>query len=332
MAPPRTESPSRTGGKAGPSCPPLHNVETSFGARTAASCIRSITRRRNSGRVYGRYTCQKITNFGLEPKHSKINTWQASGFEREKYFGEVGPSYVSDLRRKRPEELALSPRTMVSEAILERDEWWDVDPRSNRFMSKVVPVPGSKGAPKIDKRKLPKAYVPDPVESERAYRGIGRKESTHCVGDDIFGRSRMRSTTPWKGGCALITVQATCGPIEPCARAHQSRWTGRTWRILRSRCGLYQNSPRSKHQNATIVPYFTRARAQDRDDFLVPSAPSRGRPRPCVRCLATLVCVCTTLKDHPIRRYKSVVRGEFKSRVGRAHFKHTNQVAAEVDE
>ena len=159
-----------------------------------------------------------ITNFGLEPKHSKINTWQASGFERSKYFGEVGPSYVSDLRRKRPEELALSPRTMVSEAILERDEWWDVDPRSNRFMSKVVPVPGSKGAPKIDK-KLPKAYVPDPVESERAYRGIGRKESTHCVGDDIFRVSReMRSTTPWKSGCALTTVQATCGPIEPCAR------------------------------------------------------------------------------------------------------------------
>ena len=79
---------------------------------------------------------------------------------------------------------------MVSEAILERDEWWDVDPRSNRFMSKVVPVPGSKGAPKIDKRKLPKAYVPNPVESERAYRGIGRKESTHCVGDDIFRVSR----------------------------------------------------------------------------------------------------------------------------------------------
>ena len=133
---------------------------------------------------------RQITNFGLEPKHSKINTWQASGFERSKYFGEVGPSYVSDLRRKRPEELALSPRTMGSEAILERDEWWDVDPRSNRFTSKVVPVPGSKGAPKIDKRKLPKAYVPDPVESERAYRGIGRKESTHCVGDDIFRVSR----------------------------------------------------------------------------------------------------------------------------------------------
>ena len=52
MAPPRTESPSRTGGKAGPSCPPLHNVETSFGARTAASSIRSTTPQRNSGRVY----------------------------------------------------------------------------------------------------------------------------------------------------------------------------------------------------------------------------------------------------------------------------------------
>ena len=52
MAPPRIGSPSRTGGKAGPSCPPLHNVETSSGARTAASSIRSITRPRNSGRVY----------------------------------------------------------------------------------------------------------------------------------------------------------------------------------------------------------------------------------------------------------------------------------------
>ena len=49
---PRTESPSRTGGKAGPSCPPLHNVETSFGARIVGSCIRSIIRPRNSGRVY----------------------------------------------------------------------------------------------------------------------------------------------------------------------------------------------------------------------------------------------------------------------------------------
>ena len=49
---PRTESPSRTGGKAGPSCPPLHNVETSFGARIVGLCTLSITRRRNSGRVY----------------------------------------------------------------------------------------------------------------------------------------------------------------------------------------------------------------------------------------------------------------------------------------
>ena len=61
-----------------------------------------------------------------------------------------------------------------------RGRWWDVDPRSNRFMSKVVPVPGSKGAPKIDK-KAAQSVRADPVESEQAYRGIGRKESTHCV-------------------------------------------------------------------------------------------------------------------------------------------------------
>ena len=159
---------------------------------------------------------------------------------------------MSDLRRKRPEELALSPRTMVSEAILERDEWWDVDPRSNRFMSKVVPVPGSKGAPKIDKRKLPKAYVPDPVESERAYRGIGRKESTHCVGDDIFRVSRDEvddAVEEW------LRDHDRAGYVRPYrtvrARSNQSRWTGRTWRTSCSRCGLYQNSPRSKHQNAT---------------------------------------------------------------------------------
>ena len=51
-APPRTESPSRTEAGAGPSCLLLRSGATSFGARTAASSTRSITRRRNSGRVY----------------------------------------------------------------------------------------------------------------------------------------------------------------------------------------------------------------------------------------------------------------------------------------
>ena len=52
MAPPRTESPSRTEVLDGPSCPLLLNVVMFFGARTAASCTRSITRPRNSGGVY----------------------------------------------------------------------------------------------------------------------------------------------------------------------------------------------------------------------------------------------------------------------------------------
>ena len=49
---PRTESPSRTEEGAGPSCLLLLNVVMFFGARTAASCTRSIIQPRSSGRVY----------------------------------------------------------------------------------------------------------------------------------------------------------------------------------------------------------------------------------------------------------------------------------------
>jgi len=111
----------------------------------------------------------------LPPKHSKINTWQAAGHAHESERVVLEPRCDRDLRQSFPP----SPRTMRRVSILEPDKEGDVDPRPGRFVSKVKPVPGSKAAPKTGT--FTYAKIPDPVETARAYRGVGRKESTHCV-------------------------------------------------------------------------------------------------------------------------------------------------------